>query len=97
MPLGANNVNIHNQVMAMLALQGWSLTKVVKEMNARHPERKNTTVQNISNKLTRGTIKYSEVLEIAEIIGTAIEWGPAAFSSKTEELDDVSLNSNRRR
>ncbi len=66
MPNSTNDV--HNIVKAMIARQGWTLTQVVKEMNKRHPERKATTVQNISNKLTRGTIKFSEVLEIAEII-----------------------------
>lgn len=64
-----NSTNdVHNIVRAMLVRQGWTLTQVVKEMNRRHPERKATTVQNISNKLTRGTIKFSEVLEIMEII-----------------------------
>lgn len=43
-------------------------------MNEGLPTDKQTTVQNISNKLTRGTIKYSEVKEIAEIIGMEIEW-----------------------
>jgi hypothetical protein len=33
-----------------------------------------TTPQNISNKLTRGTIKYSEVKEIADIIGFKVVW-----------------------
>ena len=46
-----------------------SLTDVVAEMNKQHPERKKTTVQNISNKLTRGTIKFSEIIEICNIIG----------------------------
>lgn len=64
-----NSTNdVHNIVRAMIAHQGWTLTQVVKEMNRRHPERKATTIQNISNKLTRGTIKFSEVLEITEII-----------------------------
>lgn len=66
--------NIKNEVKARIIASGWSLTKVVNELNSRHPERKKTTVQNISNKLTRGTIKYSEVKEIAEIIGAKIVW-----------------------
>ncbi|GFI71938.1 hypothetical protein IMSAG250_01146 [Clostridiales bacterium] len=66
--------NIKNEVKAMLASQGWTLTEVVNKMNERHPEQKKTTVQNISNKLTRGTIKYSEIHEIANIIGKEIKW-----------------------
>lgn len=70
------DTGIRNQVKAMIALQGWTLTRVVKKINERHPENTRTTVQNISNKLTRGTIKYSEVLEIAEIIGIDFSWKP---------------------
>lgn len=35
---------------------------------------KQTPVQNLSNKLTRGSIRYDEVKEIATIIGMEIEW-----------------------
>lgn len=67
---------IHAQVMSNIVSQRWTLTDVVKRMNERRSEDQKTTIQNISNKLTRGTIKYSEVLEIAEIIGLKIEWKP---------------------
>ena len=69
------NDNVKNEIKALIIAYGWSLTRVVNEINARHPERKRTTVQNISNKLTRGTIKYSEVKEIADIIGARLSWG----------------------
>ncbi|WP_302826333.1 hypothetical protein [Anaerofustis stercorihominis] len=42
-------------------------------MNKKNPD-VNVTPQNISNKLTRGTIKYKEVKEIADIIGFEIKW-----------------------
>lgn len=77
-PLRSKNVDIHNQVKAMIASQGWTLTRVVQKMNERRLEQDRTTIQNISNKLTRGTIKYSEILEIAEIIGIDILWEPRA-------------------
>lgn len=51
-----------------------ALKGIVKEMNARRPADEQTTTQNISNKLSRGTIKYSEILEIADIIGYKIVW-----------------------
>jgi len=68
--------NVHNYVKAMIASQGWTLTKVVSAMNQTRPTQCRTTVQNISNKLTRGTIKFSEVLEIASIIGLSFNWNP---------------------
>lgn len=60
---------IHREMKTLLAKNDMSLTEVVAEMNKQHPERKKTTVQNISNKLTRGTIKFSEIIEICNIIG----------------------------
>ncbi|MBM7869250.1 hypothetical protein JOC70_000719 [Clostridium pascui] len=34
----------------------------------------NTTPQNLSNKSSRGAIKYDECKQLAEIIGYRIEW-----------------------
>lgn len=67
---------IRNEVKAYIARSGWTLTDIVKEMNKARPEDQQTTTQNITNKLARGTIKYSEVLEIARIIGYEIKWEP---------------------
>lgn len=64
---------VRNDIKALLAKHGRTLTSVVQEMNNRHPNNK-TTIQNVSNKLSRGTIKYSEVIEIAEIVGCQITW-----------------------
>lgn len=66
--------NIRNEVKSKLAESGYSLTYVVEQMNKKRDEEHKTTTQNISNKLTRGTIKYSEIKEIADIIGYKIKW-----------------------
>ena len=50
--------DIKNEIKSYIAKSGWT----------------QTTSQNISNKLARGTIKYSECKEIADIIGFSIEW-----------------------
>lgn len=73
------DINIRNEIKSEIAKSGWTLTDIVKRMNEKHPNEQ-TTSQNISNKLTRGTLKYSEALEIAEIIGCKISWLPAASS-----------------
>ncbi len=67
-------MNIRNEIKAYIAASGWTLSDIVKEMNKARSAEDQTTPQNISNKLTRGTIKYSECKEIAEIIGYSIEW-----------------------
>ena len=65
--------DIRNEIKAYLAASGMTLTDVVAELNKRHPDEP-TTTQNISNKLARGTIRYSECKEIAEILGLKIAW-----------------------
>lgn len=67
---------IRNEIKSYIARSGWTMTDIVKEMNRTRPEEEHTTTQNITNKLARGTIKYSEVLEIARIIGYEIQWVP---------------------
>lgn len=66
--------NIRNEIKSYIAASGWSLVDIVAKMNESRSEENKTTPQNISNKLTRGTIKYSEIKEIAEIIGYKIVW-----------------------
>ncbi|MGE7667396.1 hypothetical protein ACQKMN_16980 [Ureibacillus composti] len=66
--------SVKNEIKSYISASGWTLTDIVNKMNEGLSQDKQTTVQNISNKLTRGTIKYSEVKEIAEIIGMKIEW-----------------------
>ena len=66
--------NIRNEIKSYIAKSGWKLTDIVSEYNKRLSVDEKTTTQNISNKLTRGTIKYNEVKVIADIIGYKIEW-----------------------
>ena len=66
--------NIRNEIKSYIAASGWSLVDIVARMNESRSESEQPTPQNISNKLTRGTIKYSEVKEIAEIIGFKVVW-----------------------
>ena len=66
-------LSIRNEIKSYISKSGWTLTQIVDILNKRHPDSP-TTTQNISNKLSRGTIKYAEVKEIADIIGYQIEW-----------------------
>lgn len=65
--------DVRNEIKAYIASSGMTLTEIVAVLNQRHPDAP-TTTQNISNKLSRGTIRYSECKEIAEIIGLKITW-----------------------
>lgn len=66
--------SIRNEIKSYIAASGWSLVDIVAKMNESRSESDKTTPQNISNKLTRGTIKYNEVKEIADIIGYSVSW-----------------------
>lgn len=66
---------LKEEIKSIIIKSGWTMSKIVNELNTKHLEKK-TTIQNLSNKLSRGTLRYSEAQEIAEIIGYTIEWIP---------------------
>ncbi|WP_293974390.1 LLM class flavin-dependent oxidoreductase [uncultured Ruminococcus sp.] len=68
-----NNL-IHREIKSILAKSGMTLTEVVNQINLSRSEDNQTTIQNLSNKITRGTIKYSEILEIATVLNKSIIW-----------------------
>ena len=66
--------SIHKEIKMNLARSGMTLTEVVSRMNKNRSEENQTTIHNRSNKIMRGTIKYSEILEIAAILNMSIVW-----------------------
>lgn len=65
-------MDIKNELKSYIVRSGFTMTEIVEKINEKYD--RNDTVQNLSNKLGRGTIKYSEAKEIADIIGYNIEW-----------------------
>lgn len=63
--------SIKDEVKGYITLSGWQMGEVANRLSERKSK---VALQNLSNKLTKGTIKYSEVKKIAEIIGYEIEW-----------------------
>ena len=53
-----------------LALSGMSFTKAIELYNQTHEP---TTVSNINNKLSRGTIRYSEMVELLDVLGYDVQ------------------------
>ena len=76
---------IHKEIKMNLARSGMTLTEVVSRMNKNRSEENQTTIQNISNKIMRGTIKYSEILEIAAVLNMSIVWP----ETSGEEIQNV--------
>jgi len=60
-------INIRNEVKSYIAKSGYTLTYIVEKMNESRDAENKTTTQNISNKLSRGTIKYSEIKKLLKL------------------------------
>ncbi|KFX54987.1 UNVERIFIED_ORG: phosphoribosylglycinamide formyltransferase [Clostridium botulinum] len=65
-------MELKDEIKAYIVSSGWSITDLNKELNKLNSTE--YTVQNLSSKIRKGSLKYSEVLQIAEIIGYEIEW-----------------------
>lgn len=50
------------------------MSQLVLDINEKYG--REDTVQNLNNKLTRGTIKFSEIKEIAEVLDYRLAWIP---------------------
>jgi len=68
----AFKVSIKNEIKSMIYASGWNMVDIVHALNEKY--NRADTIQNLSNKLSRGTLRYKEVLEIAEILGYKIAW-----------------------
>ena len=66
-----NEYNARDVLKKFLKERNETLVHAVEIMNANHPE-DTTTAQNLTNKLARNTIKFSEVMEIADVLGCEI-------------------------
>ena len=55
-------MDIKNEIKGLIYTAGFTLSDIAEKMG-------NASVQNLSQKINRGTLKYSELKEILEIIG----------------------------
>ncbi len=63
--------SIRDEVKGYITLSGWQMGDVAKKISKKSSK---VPLQNLSNKLAKGTIKYSEVKDIANAIGYEIIW-----------------------
>lgn len=61
-----------NDLKALIIKSGYTMAQVNDELNKRHNT--NLGYQNFSNRLSKETFKYNEILEILDIVGYGIEW-----------------------
>lgn len=62
---------LRDEVKGYITLSGWQMGEVANKLSNKKSK---VALQNLSNKLARGTIKYSEVKKIAQITGYEIKW-----------------------
>lgn len=67
-------MTIKDEIKGRIVQAGWSMSDVVKSLNKK--QGRVDTVQNLSNKLSRETLRYKDAQEIAEAIGYSIVWEP---------------------
>lgn len=65
-------MGVKEDIKAYIVKSGWTISKVQDELNKRNGT--NFGMQNLSKKINNETIRYNEILQIADIIGYTIEW-----------------------
>lgn len=65
------NNETRNEIKSYIVSKGWKMVDLVEALKEYGIE---TTPQALSNKLSRDTIRYSEVKAIANIIGYELVW-----------------------
>lgn len=65
-------MSIKNEIKSYLELAGWTQTDIAEELSKKY--NKNVTIQNLNNKIAKGTLRYKEALDIADIAGYKVEW-----------------------
>lgn len=63
---------IKNEIRSYMVAKGHTFESLANLLSEKY--QRNDTAQNLSNKLQRGSIKYAEVIEIAEALGYKISW-----------------------
>lgn len=67
-------MDINKEIKKRLIDADVTLSQIAELLNADSPEDKQTSVQNLSNKLRRGSLRYDEAHQIAKVLGKRIEW-----------------------
>ena len=65
-------MNIRNEIKSYMAREGVTMTEVVRRMSSDYGW--SASVPNLSDKLKRGSLRYSEVVELADALGYDIVW-----------------------
>ena len=73
-------MNIRNEIKSYMAREGVTMTEVVRRMSSDYGW--SASVPNLSEKLKRGSLRYSEVVELADALGYDIVWRKRVYGGR---------------
>ena len=65
-------MNIRNEIKAQIVRAGMTMQQVVELLSDEYGW--SDSVSNFSNKLARGSLRYEEAVQLAEVLGYEIVW-----------------------
>ena len=65
-------MNIRNEIKAQIVRAGMTMQQVVDLLSDEYGW--SDSVSNFSNKLTRGSLRYGEAVQLAEVLGYELIW-----------------------
>ena len=65
-------MNIRNEIKAHIVKEGTTMSELVRKLSVVYGW--SASVPNLSDKLKRGTLRYSEAIELADVLGYDIFW-----------------------
>lgn len=65
-------MNTRNEIKAYIVREGMTMSEVVEKLAEEHGW--SASVPNLSGKLRRGSLRYREAVELADVLGYEIVW-----------------------
>lgn len=65
-------MNTRNEIKAHIIREGMTMSEVVEKLAEEHGW--SASVPNLSGKLRRGSLRYREAVELADVLGYEIVW-----------------------
>ena len=85
-------MTVRNEIKAQIVRAGYTMQEVVDRLHEEYGW--SDSVSNLSAKLQRESIRYKEVVELADVLGYDIYWGPRkgdAFVGRGRVAERVSF------
>ena len=65
-------MNIRNQIKAQILMAGFTMAEAVDALSTEYGW--SDSISNFSNKLSRGSLRYREAIQLADVMGYDLIW-----------------------